>query len=195
MTTTTHSVASVEAASAEPTLDFATEQIRNGFLAGVTLRTMVNPDTPCEILVPIRLATRIGQLLLDHVEQTQRQQEREQSRVAKEPQPSAVAPIDYRPARRTEKKTPTGAIRFEFTLDTRETLHDWLHPLRGAFYLRGVRQELAMAIYLPKGYWSTQEQRARKPADREKRQLAFTEERIQRVNAHLATLKSRVQVA
>ncbi|OUJ64388.1 hypothetical protein, partial [Hymenobacter crusticola] len=110
---------------------------------------MVNPDTPREILVPIKLATRIGQILLDYVEQTQRQQERGQGRVAREPQPAAAASFDYRPARRTEKKTPTGAIRFEFTLDTRETLHDWLHPLRGAFYLKGIRQELAMDIYLP----------------------------------------------
>jgi len=195
MTTTTHAVASLEAASAEPTLDFATEQIRNGYLAGVTLRTMVNADTPVEILVPNKLAVRIGELLLAYTAQLQRQQEQERLRLAKEQKRSGPVPSSYRPARRLGKKARTGAIRFEFTLDTDETLHGWLHPLRAAFYLGQVRQELTTDIYLPLGYWREMEQCVRKPLTKEKRHLAFTDERIKRANAQLATLQSRVKVA
>jgi len=182
-------------APAAPCLDAATEQIRNGYVAGVTLRTMVNPDAPIEVLISNKLATRIGQLLLEYVQQQQRQQAKEQVQAAKQAQRPAPVLNVYRPARRVPKEAPTGVIQFEFTLDTDETLHDWLHPLKGCFYLHGVRQELATGIYLPSGYWRDSEQCVRKPLAREKCHLAFTEERIKRANAGLATLQSRVKVA
>ena len=188
-----HSVASVEAIPAEPTLDFATEQICSGRLAGVTLRTVVNAEDPREVLIPLKLATRIGQLLLAYTERVQRQQQKEDARRAKlglAPAPERL----YRPARRTQKKTPTGAIRFVFELPP-TTEHEWLYPLQGAFILNGVRQELTTAICLPPHYWSPVDQRVRKPKQLAHHHLAFTQERIQRANAQLATLQSRVKVA
>lgn len=192
MSTQPYSVASWEAAPAEPTLDFALQQIRNGYMAGVTLRTIANPDEPCEILVPIKLATRIGQLLLDYTLQVQRQQEKQRTKQAKQ---ANARPRLHRPARKTPKKTNTSAIRFEFELNTTCTVHEWLHPLHVYYILNGVRHTLPSVVCVPQGYWSAVDRRVRKPRQPERRQLAFTDERIKRANAQLVTLQSRVKVA
>jgi len=179
-------------APAAPSLDFATEQIRNGYLAGVTLRTIANPDEPCEVLVSIKLATRIAQLLLDYTLQTQRQQERQRQHLLAQ---ATGQPSSYRPARRTAKKTSTSAIRFEFELNLPCTVQDRLHPLQVYYILDGVRQSMPSVICIPEHYWSPKYQQVRRPKKQSRRHPGFDPERIKRANAQLATLQSRVKVA